>query len=66
RENERLKTLMMNGYALYADEYWRPSEMVMTNDRNGKSTTLRWSRYEFDTGLEEGDFTRTSMERVRP
>ena len=65
RGTERLKTLMMKGYGLHADKYWRPSEMVMTNHRTGKATTLRWSQYEFGAGLEEQDFTRTSLERVR-
>jgi hypothetical protein len=65
RRGDRLKTLRLHGYRLYVECLWRPDVMEMVNHQTGKSTTLTWEEYEFDTGLRERDFERGALGRVR-
>jgi outer membrane lipoprotein-sorting protein len=65
RREERLKTLVIDGYSLYEDRFWRPARMEMVNHLNGKSTVMTWSDYRFATGLGEQDFTTRALERTR-
>ena len=65
RKNDLLKTLTNNNYQQYLGQYWRPSEMLMENHQNGKSTLLSWENYQFKTGLEDKDFSRNSLKRAR-
>ncbi len=65
RKNSHLKTLTFTGYKKYLDRYWRADEMNMVNHQNGKSTRLKFSNYRFSTGLEDKDFTKSSLKRVR-
>jgi outer membrane lipoprotein-sorting protein len=65
RKNSLLKTLTFEGYDEYLDQYWRPDEMHMVNHQNGKSTSLYWSNYEFQTGLKDSDFSQNALKRAR-
>ena len=65
RKNSLLKTLLMRGYNIYLDRYWRPDRMEMVNHLTGKSTVLTWSNYGFQTGLSERDFDRNALKRAR-
>ncbi len=65
RRDKHLKTMVVEGYQKYLDRFWRSSSILMTNHLTKKTTLLRWSDYEFDTGLEAKDFTRTALKRVR-
>ena len=65
RKNEHLKTLTLGEYQQHLDRYWRATEMTMVNHVTGKSTVLTWADFEFRTGLDEGDFTRTALQRAR-
>ena len=65
RKGDLLKTLRYMGYREYAGKYWRPDLMRMVNHQTGKSTQLRWSEYEFQTGLADRDFNRNSLSRLR-
>lgn len=60
-----LKTLTNSNFTLHLGRYWRPSESVMRNHETGKMTRLTWSGYRFRTGLDAGDFTRSSLSRAR-
>ena len=60
-----LKTLTLRGYDAYLDGIWRPSGAQMINHRNEKATRLRWFDYRFQTGLDENDFSRAVLGRVR-
>jgi outer membrane lipoprotein-sorting protein len=60
-----LKTLVNSGYKKYLSKYWRPSKMQMDNHITGKSTTLLWSDYEFKAGLNERDFDKSALKRLR-
>lgn len=65
RKNALLKTLTIKGYQQYLDKFWRADEMLMVNHQNGKSTKLLWSNYKFRVGLEEKDFHKNSLKRVK-
>jgi outer membrane lipoprotein-sorting protein len=65
RKKSHLKTLTNKSYQKYLDKYWRAGEMFMVNHQNGKSTTLIWSDYKFQTGLKSSDFNKNSLKRAR-
>jgi len=65
RKDALLKTLTLTGYQIYLDAYWRPGNQSMVNHQNGKSTDLMMQDYQFQTGLDESDFTENSLKRAR-
>lgn len=65
RKDSLLKTLKFVGYQQYINQYWRPDQMQMENHQTGKSTILYWTNYRFKTGLDDGDFNRASLKRIR-
>jgi len=65
RKNALLKTLSFSGYQQYLDKYWRAQAMYMINHQTGKSTLLTWDDYKFRVGLDEQDFTKNALKRVR-
>ena len=65
RKDALLKTLTYEDYELHLDEYWRPGYMLMVNHQTGKSTELHWSEYRFQVGLEDADFNRATLARIR-
>jgi len=64
-KNTLLKTLTYHDYKQYLNKFWRPGKMEVINHQTGKSTTLNWKKYEFDTGLKARDFDRNSLKRAR-
>jgi outer membrane lipoprotein-sorting protein len=65
RKSELLKTMTASGYQQFLERYWRPGEMVMVNHQTGKSTTLRFSEYQFRVGLRDSDFSPNALSRMR-
>ena len=65
RKDAHLKTLTVSSYAQYLGGRWWAGEMTMVNHLTGKSTVLTWTDYRFGTGLEDNDFTPTSLRRAR-
>lgn len=65
RKDSLLKTLEYDGYRLYAESHWRPDLMRVENHQTGKSTELLWSDYAFKTDLNDGDFDKNALKRVR-
>ena len=65
RKDALLKTLVFRGYQQYLGKYWRADQMFMENHQTGKSTLLSWEKYNFRTGLDEGDFNKNSLKRAR-
>ncbi len=65
RKNDHLKTLTLTDYNLYLDRFWRAEKMMMVNHATGKSTDIIWSDFQFQTDLDDRDFTRTGLRRVR-
>ena len=65
RKDAHLKTLTLGNYQQYLERYWRAGEMTMENHLTEKSTVLTWSDFQFQTDLDERDFTRTGLKRAR-
>jgi len=65
RKNSLLKTLTSSGYQEYIDYYWRPDVMFMENHQTGKTTTLKWTNYQFKTDIAERDFNPNALPRLR-
>ncbi|MDX1693211.1 MAG: outer membrane lipoprotein-sorting protein [Ketobacteraceae bacterium] len=65
RKKSHLKTLIPTGYKLYEGKFWNPDLMVMENHQTGKSTELVRKETEYKTGLDERDFTKNSLKRIR-
>jgi outer membrane lipoprotein-sorting protein len=65
RKNSLFKTLTYSNYNQHLNKYWRAHEMLMVNHQTGKSTTLKWSKYRFRTGLTNRDFDKNSLKRAR-
>ena len=65
KKNFHLKTLTISGYNQYLDKFWRADQLNMINHQNGKSTQLEFPDYKFDVGLDENDFTKNALKRVK-
>ncbi|MCR9629478.1 outer membrane lipoprotein-sorting protein [Vibrio antiquarius] len=65
RKGSLLKTLSFSDYKQYLNQYWRAHTMAMTNHQTGKSTELTTSEMRFNTGLEDNDFHKNVLKRVR-
>jgi outer membrane lipoprotein-sorting protein len=65
RKDAHLKTLTMSGFEQYLGKYWRPAKMLMINHQTGKSTELQFTNYQFNVGLNDDDFNKNSLKRLR-
>ena len=65
RKNALLKTLEQTEQTLYLDKFWRAHRMHMQNEQTGKSTTLTWENFDFQTGLSAKDFNSKALKRFR-
>ncbi len=65
RKGQLLKTLRLDNYKLFEDEYWRSLAMYMVNHQTGKSTDLILSDFAFGQGFEDRDFVKNVLERGR-
>lgn len=61
RRDKHLKTLFLNDYKLYKDQFWRPLEMYMDNHQKGKKTILKFEDYDFSVRLANRDFSKSSL-----
>ena len=64
RRGALLKTLTISDYRNY-DGVWRGHRLEMVNHQTGKETDLLYADYAFDTGLDDGDFVRGVLQRIR-
>jgi outer membrane lipoprotein-sorting protein len=64
RKDSLLKTLEMSGFKEYSGGFWRADTFEMTNHQTGKSTTLIWQNYDFDSTLDEKDFNQNALKRL--
>lgn len=65
QKNDKLKELNMSEFKQYLGKYWRAHRQQMENVQTGKSTTIIWKDYEFNVGLTEDDFNKSSLKRAR-
>ena len=65
RKNTSLKTTTATGYQQYMGKYWRPDSLNTVNHQTKKETRLDFSNYEFQKGLSDRDFNKSSLKRAR-
>ncbi len=65
RRGGLLKTLSFSEYKKYEGNIWRAHKLHMENAQNGKSTDLLYSDYKFKAGLDDNDFEKGVLTRVR-
>ena len=63
RGGQRLKTLTLTDYRKYGS-VWRPQTQTMINHLTGKTTTLAFGPFDFNSGLRKGDFEPSALERL--
>ena len=64
RRGDLLKVLELKDYRNY-DGVWRPHLMSMTNVQTNKQTDLVYGDYSFGVGLDENDFVKGRLSRLR-
>ena len=64
RRGDLLKTLTLDDYREY-DGIWRSHQMKMVNHQTGKSTDLIYSDYRFNVGLNDSNFVKGRLARLR-
>ena len=64
RRGDLLKTLTLSDYREY-DGIWRSHTFEMVNHQTGKSTTMLYGDYVFGVGLDETDFVKGRLTRLR-
>ena len=64
RKDSLLKTLEFFGYQEYPGSFWRADRFEMINHQTGKTTTLIWSNYDFETPMDESDFNQNALKRL--
>ena len=64
RRGDLLKTLTLDEYREY-NGVWRSHKFLMVNHQTGKSTDLIYSDYAFKTGLDEKEFVKGALKRIR-
>jgi len=65
RKDALLKTLTLNDYNQYLDQYWRADDWFMENHQTGKTTRLTFDNWEFRTGLDDRDLDPNRLKRLR-
>ncbi len=66
RQDRPLKTMLLDGYQIHQQRFWKPQRMLMYNIQTGKSTELTWRNFEFATGMDaDRDFSTNSLLRAR-
>ena len=64
RRGDLEKTLTFSDYRQYLGQYWRAHAMDMKNIQTGKSTTLEWDEYAFQSGLSVEMFEPKSLPKL--
>lgn len=65
RKEALLKTLNSSNFEEYLGQYWRPLKMHMVNHQTGKETILEFDPYQFQTGVNEQNFTKNRLSKIR-
>ena len=63
RTGKHSKTITSMNYQLYLDRYWRPTRLLMKNEKNGATTELVWANQKFGVGLDDDEFRKSTLER---
>lgn len=65
RRGDLIKVLELKDYREYGEGIWRAQTLSMTNTKTNKSTDLVYGEYQFNKGLDDNDFVRGVLTRLR-
>lgn len=65
RRGDLLKVLSFDDYRKYDDNIWRAHALKMENMKTNKQTDLLYENYTFKTGLDNNDFVKGKLSRLR-
>ena len=65
RRGDLLKTLNLEDYRVYDGAYWRAHKIVMVNHQTGKCTDLIYDDHVVNAGLDDRDFVKGVLKRIR-
>lgn len=65
RRGDLLKTLVLTDYREYDGGVWRAHRMEMVNHQTKKETDLLYGDFAFKQGLDDGDFVKGRLKRLR-
>lgn len=65
RRGDLLKVLTMEDYQKYDNNIWRAHTLHMKNVQTNKETQLKYESYSFNTGLDNNDFVKGRLSRLR-
>jgi len=65
RRGDLLKVLTFSDYRQYDNKAWRAHVLTMNNMKTKKSTKMVYDEYSFSTGLDENDFVKGRLTRLR-
>jgi hypothetical protein len=65
RKGEQSKTLNFSDYRQYGGRFWRSQRMEMNTRLTGKKTTLVFSSYVLDSGMDRSVFDPDALSRLR-
>ena len=65
KSGERLKTLSASKWKVYHGRFHRPLKLDMQNHQTGKSTELIYGDYRFGVDLDDRDFVKSRLTRLR-
>jgi len=65
RKGDHLKTLTVESYQQYLNNYWRPDKQLMVNHLTGKRTELVFEDYRFNNDFADRDFNKSALKRAR-
>jgi len=56
--------LTYTNYKLFKGKFWRALTLNMVNHQSNKETLLSFSNYNFDSAINDADFTQTALKRA--
>lgn len=65
KEKKLLKTMAATNYQKHSNGLWKPESLMMMNSQTHKSTELKTQDLQFDVGLQEKEFSRLSLRKIR-
>jgi outer membrane lipoprotein-sorting protein len=65
RKNTLLKTLILSDYRQYPNKAWRAHVLKMKNIQTNKDTELLFSNFNFTVSLNDDDFNKNVLNRIR-
>lgn len=65
KEDTPVKQLTTSNYQLHDNKYWKPDFILMKQLNNDRSTTLEVLEVEFNTQLQENEFSELNLKRGR-